>query len=597
MNCSLLRLELAQDRDIVTARQRARQVSALLGFDPQDQVRIATAVSELARNAIRHGGGGTIEFALITAALDGSPLNQHPTLQVVISDRGPGIPNLEDAMREPPGGELKLGLVAARRLMDSFDVRSGRGRGTTITLGKILPRRAEGLTAARVTAIANELSANGTVDATTEIEQQNQELLQSLEELRLRKEELARLNAELEDTNRGVMALYAELEERAAHLRVADETKTRFLSAASHEFRTPVNSILALSNILLHRLDGDLTLEQEKQVSYIRQAAEQLATMVDDLLDLRKVESGKLQLRAETFTVADLFGALRGMFKPLSVKDTVSLIFEAGAGLPELHTDQGKVSQILRNLISNALKFTEAGSVRVSARLALHADTIVFSVADTGIGIARENHRRVFEEFSQVENPLQTAVKGTGLGLPLSQRLAGLLGGSIDVNSELGKGSVFSLAIPLRLDVATAPGAPIVLARQATQRVLIIDDSEVERYALRQFLSISLYEVIEARGGYEGLRLARQSHPDVIFLDLAMPDVHGLEVLKMLRASGETRDIPIVIFTSQCPDELAEECAMAANALLLKSELSRESVAAVIRRVGSQGEIKHASHA
>ena len=589
MNRSLLRLELAHDRDIVTARQRARQVSALLGFDPQDQVRIATAVSELARNAIRHGGGGTIEFALMTA--------QYPALQIVISDRGPGIANLDDAMREPLGGELKLGLVAARRLMDSFDVYSGKGRGTTITLGKYLPRRGENVTSARVTAIANELSANGTVDPATELQQQNQELLRSLEELRLRKEELARLNAELEDTNRGVMALYAELEERAAHLRVADETKTRFLSAASHEFRTPVNSILALSNILLHRLDGDLTSEQEKQVSYIRQAAEQLATMVDDLLDLRKVESGKLQMRLETFSIVDLFGALRGMFKPLSVKESVSLVFEDGAGLPELHTDQGKVSQILRNLISNALKFTEAGSVRVSARLGADKDMIVISVADTGVGIARENHRRVFEEFSQVENPLQKSVKGTGLGLPLSQRLAGLLGGSIDLQSELGKGSVFSLAIPLRMRGAAAPGAAAANSQRTTQRVLIVDDSEVERYALRQFLPSSLYEVTEAQGGYEGLRLARQSHPDVIFLDLAMPDIHGLEVLKMLKAIDETRAIPVILFTSQRPDDLDEEQTAAASALLLKSELSRESVAAVIRRVANTGDMPHATHA
>jgi signal transduction histidine kinase len=597
MNRSLLRLELGQDRDIVTARQRARQVSALLGFEPQDQVRIATAVSELARNAIRHGGGGTIEFALMTAPSNDSVLAQYPSLQIVISDRGPGIANLDDAMREPLGGELKLGLVAARRLMDSFDVYSGKGRGTTITLGKFLPRRSETFTTARANAIAKELSANSTVDAATELQQQNQELLRSLEELRLRKEELARLNSELEDTNRGVMALYAELEERAAHLRVADETKTRFLSAASHEFRTPVNSILALSNILLHRLDGDLTPEQEKQVSYIRQAAEQLATMVDDLLDLRKVESGKLQLRVEPFTVADLFGALRGMFKPLSVKDSVSLIFEEDAGLPELHTDQGKVSQILRNLISNALKFTATGTVRVSAKLAADTDMIVISVADTGVGIARENHRRVFEEFSQVENPLQKAVKGTGLGLPLSQRLAGLLGGSIDLQSDLGKGSVFSLAIPLRLGIAAAPGAASPPPQRTTQRVLIVDDSEVERYALRQFLSSGLYEVIEAQGGYEGLRLARQSHPDVIFLDLAMPDIHGLEVLKMLKAIDETRAIPVILFTSQRPDDIDEEQAGAASALLLKSELSRESVAAVIRRVAKTGDMQHATHA
>jgi CheY-like chemotaxis protein len=329
-------------------------------------------------------------------------------------------------------------------------------------------------------------------------------------------------------------------------------------------------------------------------VTYIRQAAEQLSTMVDDLLDLRKVESGKLQLRVEAFIVTDLFGALRGMFKPLSMNDTVSLTFEEIGALPELHTDQGKVSQILRNLISNALKFTEAGSVRVTARLAADTDMIVFSVADTGIGIAAVNHRRIFDEFTQVENPLQKTVKGTGLGLPLSQKLAGLLGGTIDIASELGKGSVFSLAIPVRLESSASPGALAIPASRTAQRVLIVDDSEVERYALRQFLSSSTFEVLEASGGYDGLRLARQSHPDVIFLDLAMPDVHGLEVLKMLKAIEETRDIPVILFTSQRPDDISEEQAAVASGLLLKSELSRESVAAAIRRASSSGETHHA---
>lgn len=597
MNRSLLRLELAQDRDIVAARQRARQVSALLGFDAQDQVRIATAVSELARNAMRHAGGGTIEFTLAQAHTRGAAQPPASLLQIVISDHGPGIANLDDATAESSTGEMKLGLVAARRLMDTFDVYSGKGRGTTITLGKFLPRRIDNFTPARAAAIADQLSAYGATDVTAEIQQQNRELLRSLEELRLRKEELARLNSELEDTNRGVMALYAELEERAAHLRLADETKTRFLSAVSHEFRTPVNSILALSKILLHRLDGELTSEQEKQVTYIRQAAEQLSTMVDDLLDLRKVEAGKLQTRVETFNVTDLFGALRGMFKPLSIKDSVSLTFEEIGALPDLHTDQGKVAQILRNLISNALKFTEAGSVRVTAKLAADTDMVVFSVADTGVGIAPENHRRIFEEFTQVENPLQTTVKGTGLGLPLSQRLAGLLGGSIDIVSELGKGSVFSLAIPLRLTTAPRLKGATPTEAHAAQRVLIIDDNEVERYALRQFLPSSTFDVVEAHGGYDGLRLARQSQPDLIFLDLAMPDVHGLEVLKMLKAIEETRGIPVVLFTSQRPDDIGEDQAAPASALLLKSELSRESVAAVIRRVSEAGERHHVSHA
>ena len=398
------------------------------------------------------------------------------------------------------------------------------------------------------------VAAHRTGDASVEIQHQNRDLLRSLEELRLRQEELTRLNAELEDTNRGVMALYSELDERAAHLRAADETKTRFLSSVSHEFRTPVNSILALSKILLHRLDGELTTEQERQVRYIAQAADQLTTLIDDLLDLRKVEAGKIQLRVETFTVTDLLAALRGMFKPLVVNENVALVIEEPDDLPPLYTDQGKVAQILRNLVSNALKFTTRGSVRVSCRLSQDRQLILFEVVDTGIGIAPENHRRIFDEFSQVENPLQTSVKGTGLGLSLSQRLAGLLGGGIEIRSALGQGSTFTLAIPLRVDgersaelpVSAQPATPMAL-----DRVLIIDDNEIERYALRQFLSTSRYEVIEATGGYEGLRLARQTQPDVIFLDLMMPDVHGFEVLEMLKAIDDTRRIPVVLFTSQ----------------------------------------------
>jgi signal transduction histidine kinase len=591
MRHTLLELELANDRDMIAARQRARQVSALLDFDAQDQVRIATAVSEVARNAVRHGGGGRIEFALEEEG------GRNPSLSISIADTGPGIADFETAIGgTTPTGEPKLGLVTARRLMDDFEVKSAPRHGTSITLRKHVPRRAEPLTRARIEALGRAVAAHRTSDASVEMQQQNRDLLRSMEELRLRQEELTRLNAELEDTNRGVMALYSELDERAAHLRAADETKTRFLSSVSHEFRTPVNSILALSKILLHRLDGELTGEQERQVRYIVQAAEQLSTLIDDLLDLRKVESGKIQLRVEGFTVTDLFAALRGMFKPLAVNDNVALVIDEPDDLPELYTDQGKVAQILRNLVSNALKFTVRGSVRVSCRLSQDQQLILFEVVDTGIGIAPENHRRIFDEFSQVENPLQTSVKGTGLGLPLSQRLAGLLGGGIEIRSALGQGSTFTLAIPLRIDGERGAALPVSSepAPMALDRVLIIDDNEIERYALRQFLSTSRYEVIEATGGYDGLRLARQAHPDVIFLDLMMPDVHGFEVLKMLKAIEDTRRIPVVVFTSQRLESAEElERTAAADALLMKSDLSRDTVIETMHRVCGVTETDH----
>jgi signal transduction histidine kinase len=279
------------------------------------------------------------------------------------------------------------------------------------------------------------------------------------EQLRQREEEVVRLNKELEDTNRGVVALYAELDEKADFLRRASEIKTRFLANMSHEFRTPLNSIRSLARFLLDPADGPLAPEKEKQAGYILKAAESLAVLVNDLLDLAKVEAGKLEVRVETLDVVDLFGTLRGTFRPLlDPGSQVALVFEDASGLPHLRTDEGKVTQILRNFISNALKFTERGEVRVRAA-AGPGDTIVFSVADTGIGIDPGDRDRIFEEFAQVDGPMQTRVKGTGLGLPLSRKLATLLGGGIDLQSTPGTGSRFELTLPRYYPGATANAA------------------------------------------------------------------------------------------------------------------------------------------
>ncbi len=259
--------------------------------------------------------------------------------------------------------------------------------------------------------------------------------------------ELAALSRELEDTNRGVVALYAELDEKAAALQRAGDSKSRFYASMSHEFRTPLNSIISLSRLLLDRLDGELSVEQERQVTLIQKSARELAEIVDDLLDLAKLEAGRVPVRPSAFTVGELFGALRGVLKPLVERASVSLELDDAHASERLHTDEAKLTQILRNFISNALKFTEHGEVRVFTELC-DDDRVRFSVRDTGIGLSESDVERIFEEFAQVEHPLQRRVKGTGLGLPLSRRLAALLGGSVSVESELGKGSTFSLVIP-----------------------------------------------------------------------------------------------------------------------------------------------------
>jgi signal transduction histidine kinase len=260
------------------------------------------------------------------------------------------------------------------------------------------------------------------------------------------------LRSELEETNRGVMALYAELDAQADQLREATELKSRFLAYMSHEFRTPINSMRSITRLLLDRVDGPLTEEQEKQVSFIQQNATEFAEMVDDLLDLAKVEAGRVEISPAWFEMVDLFSALRGMFKPVLTNPAVSLVFEEPEGVPKLYTDDRKLSQILRNYISNALKFTPRGEVRVSARF--EGASVTFSVADSGIGIAPEYHNTIFEDFTQVKSPLQKRLRGTGLGLSLSKKLAHLLGGSVALQSEPGKGSVFSVTIPVQLEGA-----------------------------------------------------------------------------------------------------------------------------------------------
>ncbi len=551
MTLPIISLRIQHEPDVVLARQRARQIAELVGFDAQDQTRIATAVSEIARNALAYGGGGRVEFAIDRE-------RRPQMLTVVVSDAGPGIERAEDILqgRYVSSTGMGLGIIGSRRLMDQFRVDSGRGTGTTISMSKLLPARGNALKAADVRKIAGALAHASPRTAYDELQQQNQELVRALEELRRRQEELSRLNAELEDTNRGVVALYAELDERADSLRRANEMKSRFLSNMSHDFRTPLNSMRALTQILLDRTDGDLTGEQQIQVSLIQRAAEDLSELVNDLLDLAKVEAGKTVVRPGECDIRRLFGALRGMLKPLLAGEAVALAFEEEDDLPTLFTDESKVSQILRNFISNALKFTERGQVRVSARRGPD-DTVVFAVEDTGIGVAPADQERVFQEFSQVESPVQKRVRGTGLGLPLSQKLARLLGGAITLESEVGVGSTFSLILPVTYrdalaETVTSAPAPMRSAAPARtrRRVLVVDDDDAARYLVRRWLAESDYEVIEESTGMGALSAARNQAPDAIVLDLLMPDASGFEVLQQLADDPATQHIPVVIHTS-----------------------------------------------
>jgi signal transduction histidine kinase/CheY-like chemotaxis protein len=665
MAIPVLLLALRTERDVVQARQRAREVAAELGLDNQDQIRMATAASEIARNAFRYARNGKVEFSI--------GLEEPQFLQVTVSDSGPGIANLEEILegRYRSNTGLGIGLVGTRRLMDRFEIDS-KPSGTTVRMVKQIPPHRAPMTQRTVRELNRKLEQRTPESPYEEIEQQNQELMKTLQELRARQEELELLNRELEDTNRGVVALYAELDERADYLRRASELKTKFLSNVSHEFRTPLNSVISLARLLMEGLDGDLNAEQTKQVRFIESSARDLQDMVNDLLDLAKVEAGKIRIRPKQFEVHELFSALKGMLKPLLADNSsVELIFEDASALPKLYTDEGKASQILRNLISNALKFTPIGHVRVSAQL-VSPDLVRFSVEDTGIGIAPEHHESIFREFSQIDNPLQDRYRGTGLGLPLCRNLAMLLGGEISLTSELGRGSAFFVSIPLVYvgesegvgkiedlpalefhrapvlfledDSETArifesllrntefqpilastvahaetwshrhepaaivsdiylgddtaweflsrlrerlPRLPIIAtsafeelrsaaekradvflakpleretllrelrrltAQTGTRRLLIVDDNDVSRYILRELLRQPWLEIDEVSTGTGALAALRDKLPDGIILDLLMPDMGGMEVLRQLRSDSATESLPVLIYTSK----------------------------------------------
>jgi signal transduction histidine kinase len=246
-----------------------------------------------------------------------------------------------------------------------------------------------------------------------------------------------------------VLALYAELEAQADALRRASDLKSSFLSNVSHELRTPIASVINLARLLLDESLGGATLdvEQRRQLGFIQRAGEALHEMVSSLLDLARIEAGRMAVRYGEVPVDELLATLRGMFRPLATDANVALVFaEVPPGL-SLVTDEGKLAQILRNLVGNALKFTEQGEVRVAA-VAEGEDQIRFSVSDTGIGIPAEHQERIFQEFEQVANPLQARARGVGLGLPVSRSLAQLLGGTLTVASTPGRGSTFILRLP-----------------------------------------------------------------------------------------------------------------------------------------------------
>jgi signal transduction histidine kinase/CheY-like chemotaxis protein len=590
-------MDINDEMDVVAVRQRTRRLAELVGFETQDQTRIATAVSEIARNAYEYGRRGRASFRVEVGK------DKSQAFVVSIKDDGPGIADLDAILegRYKSAHGMGVGITGAKRLVDDVRISTAANKGTVVELLKSVPKSQRTITKETLAALSAQIAIEGQApsDPMRLLSLQNRELAQSIDELKQRQSEVIELNRELEDTNRGVVALYGELEQKAEQLREASEHKTRFLSHMSHEFRTPLNSILALADLLIKRVDGELTEEQETQVSFIKRSAESLFELVNDLLDIAKLEAGRIDIRLSTFSVEELFRGLRGVLKPLQREGAVQLVFEEpGDKLPVFESDEGKITQIVRNFVANALKFTLKGEVRVSAKLSTDGKEMLISVSDTGIGIADKDRERIFEEFSQIDSPTQRMVKGTGLGLSLCRRLAEVLGGDIILTSEVGKGSTFTLSVPPVLsrsmaseevisDIGSTAVEPEAVPFEREAIVLVVDDDPAFRYALRQMILASerAFIVEEAHDGAECLEKARNFLPDVIVLDLQMPRRDGYEVLEDLRADPETRNVPVLISSSADIDAIAHSRLASASAFLSKRELTGQTIATALDKI------------
>jgi signal transduction histidine kinase len=450
---TLLRTAISVESDVFVVRQRGREVATAVGLERQDQIRVATALSEVGRQMYAQLGPVVVVFDAVTTPVD--------ALSVSASAPAPDDPAAVEALAQE--------VAVAQRLMESWQFDRADGQ-VVITMGRRLPVGAAPL-GSRVEELRTALERLAPGRPVEEFVLQNQQLLVALEQVQAHRDELLRLNAELEETNKGVMALYtqlsaeleetnrgvvalyADLDEKSAQLREASEGKTRFLNNVSHELRAPVTAVLGLVRLITDPASDPLTAEQSTQLGLIRDSAQDMLARVNELLDLAKAESGRLEPQPTEIDLHAVFGALRGTMRSLAARPELEVHVEEPDGLPTLRTDEVMLTQVLRNLMTNGIKFTPAGEVRLAARYD-GGDRIDLVVSDTGIGIPAEQQRHVFEEFYQIRGQAQAGVTGTGLGLPYARRLVHLLGGELYLTSEVGVGSTLTVTLPLRNDQA-----------------------------------------------------------------------------------------------------------------------------------------------
>lgn len=570
MSTTLLVTQLRSDSDVIALRRAGREICRQLGLDTQDQVRVATALSEIGRSAV---ASGTAD--VVVGVLPGLP---QATLRAEIVA---GTPFLVE------GDSSDGGVPAARRLVRGLEVDP---TGTRVLLTKSLPATAR-TDEVTLAAVRRSTAAAHVADAVDELRVQNAELVRTLDELTRQQEEQRRLNVELEETNRGVLAmydqlsseleetntgvvaLYAELDERGRELAAANEAKTRFLRNVSHELRSPVNSILGLTSLLA---DSHLDGEQTQQVGFLRESAATLLALVDELLDLARAEAGHEDVAPGPVDVAELLDELRGTTLPV-VRPGVVLRTVAEPGLA-LVTDRRLLSRVLRNLLTNAVKFTDHGEVVLRAEA--DGEVVRFDVHDTGLGIPADQLDAVFEEFVQVPNRLQPTVRGTGLGLPYARRTSEALGGTLVATSRPGDGSVFTLRLPslsvdesLPTDARPEPDE----ADGGLGHVLVVDDDRAYASVVSSMLRDDAARVSVAHDASHALALLHDGAADVALLDVCLPGTDGLTLRSTIQGLYPAT-ATVLMSSAPAPAGIGD------TPFLAKSGIDRDHLVATLRR-------------
>ena len=408
------------------------------------------------------------------------------------------------------------------------------------------------------------------------------------------------------DIQKAMLERNEALELANRNLDQANRAKSAFLANMSHELRTPLNAVIGFSEVLEDQTFGPLNEKQMKYVCNVRSSGKHLLNMINDILDLSKIEAGKLDLRREKFPLGATVDGIIGIVKVLANKKNILLNYEIDPALKEIEADPKHFKQVLYNLLSNAVKFTqEGGTVNLRAVLSQGAgqvgmNLVQISVSDTGIGIAPEDYGKVFSEFQQIDDSYSRQQEGTGLGLALSKRLVELNGGEIWFSSEKGKGSTFTFTIPLVYspdsaaeEIVTCAGAVEDGGNGGPGRelVLVIEDEPRSAELISIYLAQAGYRVACAADGEEGLRLAGELQPSAITLDIMLPKMDGWQVLNALKENPVTREIPVIV--SSMVDEKIMAYDLGAVDYVLKP-LNRQELIVKLEALKSSGKLRKA---